>query len=271
MAMALAAGCGPDQSDRPGPPQSAASALIQKALPAFEEARGRRFLKPSPSMARLRNALRSRNGRLAQQLAQQELATDPDNPEALLISSQLLYQSAAMTAARPGFERILELGPTFEGCQRVFYLYGSCLLRLGEPKAAREAFEGHLRLDPEHGETHYSLGELILQDGDPEASLPHFERALELFQTSRRKQGPFLTMDLARVHASIAAAHLQAGDLKAARQSIERSLELNPNHPQSHYTLSRILTRLGDMDGARAALAEFQRLNQATAPGGQQR
>jgi Flp pilus assembly protein TadD len=52
-----------------------------------------------------------------------------------------------------------------------------------------------------------------------------------------------------------------SGQLDRAIESLDRSLELNPNNPQGHALLATCLLQTRDLDGAEDEYAEALRLN----------
>ena len=241
--------------------------LIRNALARFEQQAGKDWPPPSKLISEARQARRSRDqGRLLK-LVQLELRQNPNSEEASLMMAQLLFQRSVLSAALPLVELVLEQGPTFEGAERAFYVYGNCKMRLGEGDVAKQAFLAHLKLNPEHAETLYSLGELALQAGDADAAIAYLLQAQSIFDSSPRGAAPMQKIDMARVHASLGTAYFQQGDLEKARDSIQASLKLYPDRPQSYYTLSRILARLGDKQGAQLATRRFEEMKAARSAG----
>ena len=240
---------------------ASASDLIEKAYPAFAEAMGRTsWPPPSPGMAQIRQAMSSGSMGRVRMLVEQELARNPDNLQATFILSEILFRSAQYGAARPGFEKVLERGPSFPGGEYTFLAYGRCLLSLGEGEQARESLLAFLKLQPGNGEALSVLGLLEIADGNPDQAILYLDQAVKVFETLEAQRGADMTANRAKMLASKAEAWLQKDELENARSSLRSSLQLNPTDPQTHYTLSRVLTRLGDAEGARRAMRDFERV-----------
>lgn len=251
----LFTGCnGSGPAEKPSP-----SELIAKAYPLFAEAAGRSWPPPGQRMMQVHQAMGSGAMKRALKILEAELAANPDNLEATFYQGMIHYMRSQLGAARPRFEKILESGPSFAGSEKVFYFYGSCLMRLGQGGPARDSLLTQLKLDPGDGETCYSLGLLDLEEGYPDKALARFEQALVAFR-SRARQGGGMAEQRARAFAGMGNAHFQKDELEKAESALRKSINLDPRQSQVFYTLSRVLLRGGDKDGAMRAMEEFQRL-----------
>ena len=142
----------------------------------------------------------------------------------------------------------------------------------GDLAATRAALSGIDERAPGIPEVDYLFGLVLLQDGEPEASLPYLQRTIK---TNRRDPAPCNVLGeafrrLGRVDDSIAAyeeaikrdarfadAHYnlgnvlrQAGRLKEAAARYERALDLEPDFADAHYNLGLALRALGRYDDA---------------------
>ncbi len=70
-----------------------------------------------------------------------------------------------------------------------------------------------------------------------------------------------------RAHARLGDLFLRLDDLPAARLELELALELIPDEQDALFTLSRVLQRLGDDEGAAEARRRFEELKAASGPG----
>ena len=198
VVLVLSVGCGrPAGSESPAP-RSQTSELIAQARASFEQHGDRTYPNPTPRVALIREAFRNRDHTRAGELIRQELDEHPNGTEVLLAEGRLLYQRSMVAAAKARFEIVLGSEPSFADWELVFYLYGVCLLRLGESDHARAALLAHLTFKPGHGETLYALGELALEEAKPEEAIPLFQQALEDFQTTKLKPERFKRLDVAR-------------------------------------------------------------------------
>ncbi len=240
------------------PPPSAALVRIRTALPRFRAAFGEPREPLPAGVLQVYRALGRGELPRARALAQQELTAHPEEDAAALAAGTTLYLSSAFDSAAQLFAQVLEHGPVFSGCERVFYLYGVCLMRLGDGEAARAALGAHLEFAPGDPDTESALGELALQDGNAEAALEHYGKALQAYRAAGGEDRPGLRPPLARVHAGLGRALFQQERLGEAEEAFETSLRLNPRQPPVQYALSRVRLRRGDREGAERVLRSFQ-------------
>ncbi len=74
-------------------------------------------------------------------------------------------------------------------------------------------------------------------------------RAIELQEGDPRRRA-----DVSKAHARLADIFVRRDDLERARAHLEEATALWPEHYTAFYKLSRVLTRLGDEEGAREAM-----------------
>jgi len=96
------------------------------------------------------------------------------------------------------------------------------------------------------------LGQVMMYLGQPEAGIPYIEKALLL---SPRDS------DLASVYRALGMCHLLLGHADQAVELLSRARAENPRFWYIHYRLAAALGLRGQLDEARAALAESIRLN----------
>src|SRR6516162_4373538 len=96
------------------------------------------------------------------------------------------------------------------------------------------------------------LGQTMMYLGQPEAGIPYIEKALLL---SPRDS------DLASVYRALGVCHLLLGHVDQAVELLGRARAENPRFWYIHYWLAAALGLRGELDEARAALAESIRLN----------
>jgi len=96
------------------------------------------------------------------------------------------------------------------------------------------------------------LGQVMTYLGQPEAGIPYIEKALLL---SPRDS------DLASVYRALGVSHLLLGHVDQAVELLSRARAENPRFWYIHYWLAAALGLRGELDEARAALAESIRLN----------
>src|SRR6516225_10918336 len=96
------------------------------------------------------------------------------------------------------------------------------------------------------------LGQTMMYLGQPEAGIPYIEKALLL---SPRDS------DLASVYRALGMCHLLLGHADQAVELLSRARAENPRFWYIHYWLSAALGLRGELDEARAGLAESIRLD----------
>jgi len=100
--------------------------------------------------------------------------------------------------------------------------------------------ERALTLDPEHGPSHYLLGQILANNGEPVAALEHFQRACEKLPNEFQ------------VQADCGHALATNGRGEDARPYLERALELLPSQNYEQGQREALLQRLNeDLDGIR--------------------
>ncbi len=108
---------------------------------------------------------------------------------------------------------------------------GEYLAQLGDPVGAEAAFRQSLALDATQSRTHFGLGQLLEQHGQPAAALEHYQTAAErvpdnaLFQTA-----------LARIQ-------IATDNPEAGIQRLEAVLEQDPYRPDTLHALSVAYTQ----------------------------
>jgi tetratricopeptide (TPR) repeat protein len=183
----------------------------------------------------------------------------PDDGRAEFLFGLTYHRERHYGQAKPHFERSNSLDPDYAVTS---YFLGWCLFYLGDLDAASAAFERHLAAAPLEGDTHFALGLIALEEGRLDDAEASFRRAIGLQEgrTDRRRE-------IAKAHGRLADVFIDRDDLEQARSELETAIALYPDHYESHYKLFRVLTRLGDTDGAAAAQQEFLAAQQRVPPG----
>jgi protein O-mannosyl-transferase len=113
------------------------------------------------------------------------------------------------------------------------YSLGVALAEQGQANAAMAAYRRALTLNPEWPDTHMNLGALHLQRGEPHEALAGFTHYVRLKPQS------------AKAHYSLGVARLLLGDYTAARRDFERALALQPRYAEAHHNLAVACQELG--------------------------
>ena len=109
--------------------------------------------------------------------------------------------------------------------------------------------------EPRCRQAHHNLGVELLQRGDIDGAIEHFEKALEL------------QPEFGAAQYGLATALARRGRLTEALDASRRAVELSPHRPETRCQLATVLTRLGKAAEAETVLRECVRLfpNCATA------
>jgi len=189
------------------------------------------------------------------------VADNPNDNSILFARGVALFLSARFGTARGLFEQVMRNGPKFVGSERVFYFYGMCVMRLGEPDLARESLQALLLLDPADVDAQIGMAELTLHQGGPESALAMFGKTLRSLNEAEDAGRAFKAAS-AKAQAGMGSALLQLGRVDEALAALESSIEADPNQAQPYYSLSRALIQKGDHAQAKQAFDQFRRLSQ---------
>jgi tetratricopeptide (TPR) repeat protein len=180
--------------------------------------------------------------------------------------------------ARALFEQSIARRPGHAANAIAYNLLGVACWKLGQPEAARAAFEDSLRLEPQQPQASYNLGVWMAENGD-------FDRAARLLAAAaaadrtdlralaylgqiqiRRQQWPEARRALyaglaqhpqsADLHAALAQVAWGTGDTNAALESLMTALELNARHAPALYNLGVVHQ---EMNHPQEAVAYFTR------------
>lgn len=130
---------------------------------------------------------------------------------------------------------------------------GWCLYYLGRGAEAQAAFETHLALFPNEGDSHFGLGIIALESGQLDTAQQHLERAIEL-QTS----APARRRELAKAYARLGDVHLARGHIDDARAAYHTAVIRWPDHYEAWAKLARVLDRLDRGEEAARARIECE-------------
>jgi adenylate cyclase len=117
---------------------------------------------------------------------------------------------------------------------------------------AQIEFETTIALDRNHARSFFRLGQTLMYVGRPEAGIPHIEKAIRL-----NPRDP----NIARPYANLGLCHLLLSHVDEAIDLLKQARAANPRFYWIHHLLAGALGCKGDLDEARAALAEGIKLN----------
>jgi tetratricopeptide (TPR) repeat protein len=115
---------------------------------------------------------------------------------------------------------------------------------------ARKEFEAELALDPRNGNATYELAEIYRNAGDLNQAQKLFENVLEDYS------------GFEEAHLGLAAVLMAQQKPQPAKDQLEKAIALNPGNEVSWYRLAQVDRSLGDLDGQKKALVEYQQLRQ---------
>ena len=148
-------------------------------------------------------------------------------------------------AAIPTFEKAIAIKPTKSAYSNLGVVY----FYLGDFDSAIESHTNAIELQPNDYLGRSNLGDTFRAAGRTDDARREFEMAKSMATAALNinPNDPLVLMDLAWIKTSLA-------EHTEARKLIDRSKELTPDDPYVHYIDGLILNRLGDTEGAAAAL-----------------
>lgn len=108
-------------------------------------------------------------------------------------------------------------------------------------------FEAAIALDRNNARAHFNFGRTLFLLGQPEASIPHIEKALRL--------NPY-DPNAGNLYQSLGMSHLLLNDPDQAIELLIKGRALNPHGFYVHLWLAGALGLKGDVEDAKAALAQ---------------
>jgi len=117
---------------------------------------------------------------------------------------------------------------------------------------AQIEFETATAIDRNHARAILQLGQTLRYLGEPEAAIPYFQKAIRLNPRDR---------NICQMYQGMGACHLLLGHVDEAIRLLRKARAENPRVPYLHLFLAGALSLRGDLEEARAALAEELKLN----------
>lgn len=179
--------------------------------------------------------------------------TAPDSAWTHYANAQVQEGLGRLDAAAKEYRRALEKDPRMLGAH---YKLGRLILRGSRTpetvEKARREFQQELALSPSNSDAEYELGEINREQGQPQAAITHFERAI-------RYHAEFLE---ARV--GMAKTLLELGRTADALPHLQEAERLDPENKVPHYLLASAYKTLGDSDHAAKEFAAYRKLEAST-------
>jgi protein O-GlcNAc transferase len=221
----------------------------------------------APELRAVMRAVEQQRFEDAQRLAHEYVVRHPQDGQGHYIEGVTHHSSGNFGAARPCFERALELEP---GIYIAHESLGYCRFMLGDLGGARREYEAYRSFAPADPKAEYGLGLIELDETRLDEAAARFRRAIELFDalaTRAPEQVALRRPELAECHARLGEVHLARGDYAAARAELLRATAISPGNISAFYTLGLVHRRLGEEELARAAEARYEAARQALVAG----
>jgi TolB-like protein/class 3 adenylate cyclase/predicted Zn-dependent protease len=242
------------------------SVSLSKELLQAEDARSRRERPDNPDAVDLtlraravpRSMLDPQQSKAAIRLGERALQLDPEYVDALVLvahlnASAVVHGTAEnprkqMAAAVDLVDRALTRDPKYANAWHVKAITLRYAKALEQAVAAcRKAIE----LNPNYSNAYAQLGALEVLSGQPESAFPHLEKAVEIDPKSGGLWVPFFWGGFA---------HLLLGHGQEAVQWLKQSLHADSaNVPGTYKLFASAYASMGEIDKAKAALAEYLR------------
>jgi tetratricopeptide (TPR) repeat protein len=181
----------------------------------------------------------------------------PDSVWKHQAEGEALESQGSFEAAIGQYRDVLKRDPQRPG---IHYRLGRILLarsqKTGAPvdkNAATKEFEQELQLDAANGNAAYELAEINRNSGQFDNAQKYFELALKGHS------------DFEEAHLGLAATLISARKPELALPHLEKAISLNRDNQVSWWRLAQVERLLGDSEGQKKALAEFQRLHSQSA------
>jgi adenylate cyclase len=131
--------------------------------------------------------------------------------------------------------------------------YAIGFLRFGQLRSAEAQleFRKSIALDPNNAFAFNMLGQSLRYFGEPEAAIPYTEKAIKLSP---------LDPNIGVFYLGLGVSHLLLGHVNEAVEWLLKARQANPRLYHIHLELAGALGLKGDLDGARAAIAEAIKL-----------
>jgi tetratricopeptide (TPR) repeat protein len=148
--------------------------------------------------------------------------------------------------ALASFRRVLELAP-----RHVLARYNLALVlkRADRLNDAVAELKRAIEIEP-RADAHYLLGVIAWQQGDLDRAVDALRAAVAIDPSS------------ADAHYTLGAVLKAKRDWSGATTALRRTIALRPDQPPAHYMLAQVFQQSGNLEGARAELAQEERLRE---------
>ncbi len=198
----------------------------------------------SPDTRILKANFLSRMGRTAEAGRELKVALDanPEDPRTQVMYAQVVeMRSGQLSSAETRLRAALATDPYLE---TGWLMLGRVMERTRRLEDAERNYRQGLSIRPDDPELHGALGHLLARTGRPDEAMIRLREAIRLSPETRTE-----------LHLSLGAVLADNNRLQEARQQYERVLSLDPDHAGARNNAAVALYRMGDLSGARKALA----------------
>ncbi len=124
------------------------------------------------------------------------------------------------------------------------YNLGLTLLQKGNVEEAIAHFQKALQIYPDYAGAHNNLGNALIKKGSVDEAIAHYQRALQI------------TPDSAEAHNNLGNALIRKGSVDEAIAHYQKALQITPDSAEAHYNLGNALLQKGKVD---EAITHFQK------------
>ncbi len=178
-------------------------------------------------------------------------ALRPDDVESYVLAALVLRDVQRVEEAADLLRSALDRGLASAS---IFHQLALLELALGNAASAQSVARRGLEQHPENASIQLALGLALAADPETRAS------AVELLEAAIEKDVP----EAGKAHLELGTLLLELAENGCDSKGIEHlraARQLLPDSAEAHFRLGNGLRACGDLEGAKAALAEFQRLN----------
>jgi tetratricopeptide (TPR) repeat protein len=190
----------------------------------------------------------------------QHITANPADGKAHFLFGLTYHREKKYGEARTWFEQARQLEP---GYNATHYFLGWTLYWLGELPASKASFQEFLSRQPGEYDSTFALGLIALDDDDLAQAQRLFKQAIALQMTAK----PDDLAALSRARARLGEVYERQDRLAEAREELEASVQLYPDHYEALYKLYRVLVRLGETDKAQEIHRQYLATRDRLKPG----